>query len=465
MAPEHVPNPAELDDLVRGAGNPHAPRGSFDNPRAAEDAAAAAAFLAAAETDAWGTTPPTPAMPQSAQNMLEQLFQPPVVGALEGSNLQEIEGVQSALACASMCTELGGTCRSFDFSAVYSRCYLGSAALDGGSTNGASQFLYYERRTVPGGRHAAAGEPLHGGAFDLMKDALDELRGVAERQAEHTKVLLDSHNKASQDNADIDAQQDALHSKIEAHNERVVEEIHDLIEARAPGTAAQHCPPGYSGTGCLDFTTIVRSPQHVLHHLQDTKAAHTTLLVASASLNFKSAVRRARRPRAVSMASLGLIHGACCGAQVLNFPAGKLMRLEGRTVSEDAPLPVLANIQGVEVQGALTEAAIDSVAVSSAHAGSCVDRAPLRVCHAEPWSYPRCVVCCAGTSPSATARRWLSRAASSPARSRCASTAGCPSASRRSPRRSCSPARASTVSSQTLAASRGEPPCDPQGVL
>ena len=369
--------------------------------------------------------------------------------------------------CGATCTNLLSSPRRYaPFGrGVCTEMRLTSVPEVAGSTNGASQFLYYERRTVPGGRHAAAGEPLHGGAFDLMKDALDELRGVAERQAEHTKVLLDSHNKASQDNADIDAQQDALHSKIEAHNERVVEEIHDLIEARAPGTAAQHCPPGYSGTGCLDFTTIVRSPQHVLHHLQDTKAAHTTLLVASASLNFKSAVRRARRPRAVSMASLGLIHGACCGAQVLNFPAGKLMRLEGRTVSEDAPLPVLANIQGVEVQGALTEAAIDSVAVSSAHAGSCVDRAPLRVCHAEPWSYPRCVVCCAGTSPSATARRWLSRAASSPARSRCASTAGCPSASRRSPRRSCSPARASTVSSQTLAASRGEPPCDPQGVL
>ena len=349
----------EIDRRVHRAGNPH-PHGSFENPMSATESGLPMVTLDGAVGGAGQAQPLVdttylPPITETAQTSLEQMFSAPITGALEGGNLRETEGVQSALGCASLCTEFGPACLSFDFSAIHKRCYLGSGTIadSDGKTNGATQFLYYERIRIP----TSTDPQLHPAAFDLMKDALGELKDAAAKASEQTR-----NNEATAKAIDesIAQQTRVLHKKMESHSKRLAGEVHSLLDASLDSleheTASpyirrvsqdQHCPPGYSGIGCLDFTAVVRSPQHILHFLKDTRAANTTLHIAS-SLHFKSAV--------------------------VEFPSERITRFLSQPREdedgEEMAVPTVSDMQGFEAHGSLTEVCIQDLVIDAGQLGS-----------------------------------------------------------------------------------------------
>jgi hypothetical protein len=366
---EYAPEDGTLStDAYAGAASSHANETvateGFSRPLNVEAAQrlANAAALGAASPQARTT------MASTAEAALA-LFAPPRVGSLTGHNLMEVERVRHAAGCARRCVDFGPACVSFDFSASYQRCYLGSHRLDASvpersATNSASEFLYYERMLVP----MAGGSPaLHPEAFALMKDAFDDLK----RQAQRHNELIGSHVESLQSqraNAQSSSALDthtsavvALHNQVQrqsgelqSHSQNlqtVVETLHAHGGSAAGGGGGRVqplCPHGYSGVGCLDLVASVLTPQHVLHLLRSAapKAANMTLVIPPAvELQFKGAV--------------------------IAFPPERIVGLFGT-----APPTVggtsssVTGAHGLDVRGSLTEVRLGSMSFRGAKEGT-----------------------------------------------------------------------------------------------
>jgi hypothetical protein len=293
------------------------------------------------------------------------LFAAPLMGSMTGHNLQEIEGLKHAAHCAQKCLDYGPACVSFDFAAMYERCYLGSGRLKthaGEATNGATEFLYYERLAVPGmgaHHHAGGGGGLHPEALALMKDAFEGLQKQSERHAE----LVDSHVSEMRTQKQEQQQQDmssldmhtsvvaALHQQVmqqsgaineHASNlEAVVAALQNDLPSLRSSTPKQHCQPGFSGVGCMDMIASVESPQHVMHLLRTAadKAANMTLILPAENLQFHAAS--------------------------IDFPAERIVGVfGGRVASLDASsVATLSNVGRLNVHGALSEVRLDTLAL------------------------------------------------------------------------------------------------------
>ena len=301
------------------------------------------------------------------------LFAAPIMGSLTGHNLQEIEEVKHAADCARRCVDYGPSCVSFDFAAMYERCYLGSSRVDprtadGSGTNGATEFLYYERLHMPGigsSGHAGSGA-LHPEAFALMKGAFDDLKEQTQRHAEmvdsHVTELRNTQQRKEEEKATgLDIHSSvvaALHQQVmqqsgainehSANINAVVEALQNDLPSLRTMSPKQNCQPGFSGTNCMDMIAAVESPQHVLQLLRTaaTKAANMTLVLpAAAEMEFRSAT--------------------------IEFPVERIVGIfGGREASlEASTMAALLNVHKLEVHGSLSEVRLDTLKLLAATTG------------------------------------------------------------------------------------------------
>ena len=295
------------------------------------------------------------------------LFAAPVMGSMTGHNLQEIEGLKHAAQCAEKCVDYGPSCLSFDFAAMYERCYLGSSRLNtnaGEATNGATEFLYYERLSVPGSgptQYGSGGGGLHPEAFALLKDAFDGLKKQSERHADlvdnHVNEMR-SHNQqqTSQDSSSLDVHTSvvaALHQQVMQQSnsindhastlEAVVHALQNDLPSLRSATPKQHCQPGFSGVGCMDMIASVESPQHVMHLLRTAadKAANMSLILPAETMQFHAAS--------------------------IDFPAERIVGVFGGRVAslDQSTMASLSNIGRLNVHGSLSEVRLDTLALTA----------------------------------------------------------------------------------------------------
>lgn len=294
------------------------------------------------------------------------LFATPLMGSMTGHNLQEIEGLKHAAQCAQACLDYGPSCVSFDFAAMYERCYLGSSRLKthaGEATNGATEFLYYERLVVPGmiggGGGALGGGGLHPEAFALMKDAFEGLQKQSERHAElvdtHVSEMRRHHEqKQEHQSSSLDLTASAvaaLHQQIVQQNgainehasnlDAVVAALQNDLPSLRSAVPKQHCQPGFSGVGCMDMIASVESPQHIMHLLRTAadKAANMTLILPAENLQFHAAS--------------------------VDFPPERIVGVFGGRIAslEASSIASLSNVGKLNVHGGLSDVRLDTLAL------------------------------------------------------------------------------------------------------